>query len=134
VAASAKDSNFTTIPAASSWKLSRGASYVHICSNETITAWSSTSCPTSRPWARCAAGHRLFLARGLAPIDWSRVGLAFGGAQKNIGPAGLTIVIVREDLLGHALPVCPRRSTTRPWPTTAACTTRRPPGASTWPA
>ena len=41
------------------------------------------------------------------PVDWSRVGLAFGGAQKNIGPAGLTIVIVREDLLGHALPVCP---------------------------
>ena len=41
------------------------------------------------------------------PTDWSRVGLAFGGAQKNIGPAGLTIVIVRDDLLGHALPVCP---------------------------
>ena len=40
-------------------------------------------------------------------MDWSRVGLAFGGAQKNIGPAGLTIVIVREDLLGHALAICP---------------------------
>jgi phosphoserine aminotransferase len=41
------------------------------------------------------------------PVDWSRVGLAFGGAQKNLGPAGLTLVVVREDLLGHALPVCP---------------------------
>ncbi|MEQ1658467.1 MAG: 3-phosphoserine/phosphohydroxythreonine transaminase, partial [Hylemonella sp.] len=41
------------------------------------------------------------------PVDWSRVGLAFGGAQKNIGPAGLTLVIVREDLLGHAQPACP---------------------------
>jgi phosphoserine aminotransferase len=41
------------------------------------------------------------------PVDWSRVGLAYGGAQKNLGPAGLTLVIVREDLLGHALPVCP---------------------------
>jgi len=40
-------------------------------------------------------------------VDWSRVGLAFGGAQKNIGPAGVTLVVVREDLLGHALPVCP---------------------------
>ena len=41
------------------------------------------------------------------PIDWTRVGLAFGGAQKNIGPAGVTLVFVRDDLLGHALPICP---------------------------
>jgi len=41
------------------------------------------------------------------PVDWARVGLAFGGAQKNLGPAGLTLVVVREDLLGHALSVCP---------------------------
>jgi len=41
------------------------------------------------------------------PVDWSRVGLAFGGAQKNIGPAGVTLVVVREDLLGHALAICP---------------------------
>jgi phosphoserine aminotransferase len=40
-------------------------------------------------------------------VDWSRVGLAFGGAQKNLGPAGLTLVVVREDLLGHALDICP---------------------------
>jgi phosphoserine aminotransferase len=40
-------------------------------------------------------------------IDWSRVGLAFAGAQKNIGPAGVTLVFVREDLVGHALPICP---------------------------
>jgi phosphoserine aminotransferase len=41
------------------------------------------------------------------PVEWSKVGLAFAGAQKNIGPAGLTIVVVREDLLGHALSICP---------------------------
>ena len=41
------------------------------------------------------------------PVDWSRVGLAFGGAQKNLGPAGLTLVVIREDLLGKALPICP---------------------------
>jgi phosphoserine aminotransferase len=40
-------------------------------------------------------------------VDWSRVGLAFGGAQKNIGPAGLTLVVLRKDLLGQALPICP---------------------------
>jgi phosphoserine aminotransferase len=40
-------------------------------------------------------------------VDWSRVGLAFGGAQKNLGPAGLTLVVVREDLLGHAMAICP---------------------------
>jgi phosphoserine aminotransferase len=40
-------------------------------------------------------------------VNWSRVGLAFGGAQKNLGPAGLTLVVVREDLLGHALAICP---------------------------
>jgi phosphoserine aminotransferase len=41
------------------------------------------------------------------PIDWSRVGVAYAGAQKNIGPAGLTLVIIREDLIGHALPTTP---------------------------
>jgi phosphoserine aminotransferase len=41
------------------------------------------------------------------PLDWSHVGLAFGGAQKNIGPAGLTMVVVRDDLLGRALDICP---------------------------
>ena len=40
-------------------------------------------------------------------MDWGHVGLAFGGAQKNLGPAGLTVVVVREDLLGHALAICP---------------------------
>ncbi|HEY8906033.1 MAG TPA: 3-phosphoserine/phosphohydroxythreonine transaminase, partial [Rhodoferax sp.] len=41
------------------------------------------------------------------PVDWTRVGLAFGGAQKNLGPAGLTLVVAREDLLDRALPICP---------------------------
>lgn len=41
------------------------------------------------------------------PVDWSKVGLAFGGAQKNLGPAGVTLVVVREDLLGHAQAICP---------------------------
>ncbi|WP_304352120.1 3-phosphoserine/phosphohydroxythreonine transaminase [Comamonas testosteroni] len=108
VAASAKDSSYTTIPAASSWNLSRGASYVHICSNETIHGVEFHELPDLQALGSDAPLVIDFSSHVASrPIDWSRVGLAFGGAQKNIGPAGLTIVIVREDLLGHALPVCP---------------------------
>ncbi|MPS93689.1 3-phosphoserine/phosphohydroxythreonine transaminase [Comamonas sp.] len=108
VAASAKDSDYTTIPAASSWNLSRGASYVHICSNETIHGVEFHELPDLRALGSDAPLVIDFSSHVASrSIDWSRVGLAFGGAQKNIGPAGLTIVIVREDLLGHALPVCP---------------------------
>ena len=108
VAATAKDSNYTTIPAASSWNLSRGASYVHICSNETIHGVEFHELPDLQALGSDAPLVIDFSSHVASrSIDWSRVGLAFGGAQKNIGPAGLTIVIVREDLLGHALPVCP---------------------------
>ena len=108
VAATAKDSDYTTIPAASSWNLSRGASYVHICSNETIHVVEFHELPDLKALGSDAPLVIDFSSHVASrSIDWSRVGLAFGGAQKNIGPAGLTIVIVREDLLGHALPICP---------------------------
>jgi phosphoserine aminotransferase len=108
IAATAKDSDYTTIPAASSWKLSRGASYVHICSNETIHGVEFQELPDLKALGSDAPLVVDFSSHVASrSIDWSRVGLAFGGAQKNIGPAGLTIVIVREDLLGHALPACP---------------------------
>ncbi len=107
-AASAEASNFTTLPAPATWQLSRGASYVHICSNETIHGVEFHELPdlqalgSDAPLVIDCSSH--IASR---PVDWSRVGLAFAGAQKNIGPAGLTIVIVREDLLGHALAICP---------------------------
>ena len=108
VIATGKDSDYTTIPAASSWNLSRGASYVHICSNETIHGVEFQELPDLKALGSDAPLVIDFSSHVASrSIDWSRVGLAFGGAQKNIGPAGLTIVIVREDLLGHALPVCP---------------------------
>lgn len=108
IAATAKDSDYTTIPAASSWNLSRGASYVHICSNETIHGVEFHELPDLKALGSDAPLVIDFSSHVASrSIDWSRVGLAFGGAQKNIGPAGLTIVIVREDLLGHALPICP---------------------------
>ena len=107
-AASGEDSGFTTLPPPSSWQLSQGASYLHLCSNETIHGIEFHELPdlkalgSDTPLVIDFSSH--VASRG---VDWSRVGLAFGGAQKNIGPAGLTIVVVREDLLGHALPICP---------------------------
>ncbi|MCS6810990.1 MAG: 3-phosphoserine/phosphohydroxythreonine transaminase [Tepidimonas sp.] len=108
IAASSADRGFTAIPAPSSWSLRSQPAYVHLCSNETIHGVEFHELPDlaalgcDAPLVIDCSSH--VLSR---PIDWSRVGLAFAGAQKNIGPAGLTLVIVREDLLGHALPICP---------------------------
>ncbi len=108
VAASNEADGHTSLPAPASWTLRSQASYVHLCSNETIHGVEYQQLPDlsalgcSAPLVIDCSSH--ILSR---PIDWQRVGLAFAGAQKNIGPAGLTLVIVREDLLGHALPICP---------------------------
>ncbi|MCV2357960.1 3-phosphoserine/phosphohydroxythreonine transaminase [Paucibacter sp. TC2R-5] len=108
VAASGSDSKFTTLPALSTWQLRREAAYVHLCSNETIDGVEFHELPDLKalgcdaPLVIDCSSHQLSRS-----IDWSRVGLAFGGAQKNIGPAGLTLVFVREDLLGHAMSICP---------------------------
>ena len=87
------------------WQLRDDASYVHVCTNETIDGVEFHELPRLThgvPLVIDCSSHLLSRA-----IDWQRVGLAFGGAQKNIGPAGLTLVFVREDLLGHALDICP---------------------------
>jgi len=108
IAASNAGSPDSAIPDPSSWKIRPGASYVHICSNETVDGIEFHALPdlkalgSDAPLVIDCSSHILSRA-----IDWSRVGLAFAGAQKNVGPAGLTMVIVREDLLGHALPVTP---------------------------
>lgn len=107
-AASNSSSGHTDVPTPESWTLSDNASYVHLCSNETINGIEFHELPdlatlgSTSPLVIDFSSHV-----ASRPVDWSRVGLAFGGAQKNIGPAGLTIVIVRDDLLDHALPVCP---------------------------
>jgi phosphoserine aminotransferase len=108
VAASNAGSPDSAIPDPATWALRPGASYVHICSNETIDGIEFHTLPDlaalgcDAPLVIDCSSH--ILSR---TIDWSRVGLAFAGAQKNIGPAGLTIVIVRDDLLGRALPITP---------------------------
>ncbi|MBC7916339.1 MAG: 3-phosphoserine/phosphohydroxythreonine transaminase, partial [Rhodoferax sp.] len=98
----------TTLPPPRAWRLSEGASYVHICSNETINGVEFHELPDLKALGSDAPLVIDFSSHVASrPVDWSRVGLAFGGAQKNLGPAGVTLVVVREDLLGHALPVCP---------------------------
>jgi len=107
-AASNADTRHTTLPEPASWQLSADAQYVHICSNETIHGVEFQELPDLKALGSQAPLVVDFSSHVASrPIDWSRVGLAFGGAQKNLGPAGLTLVVVREDLLGHALPVCP---------------------------
>jgi phosphoserine aminotransferase len=108
IAASSASNGHTALPGASTWQLSQDAAYVHLCSNETIHGVEFQSLPdlaalgSNAPLVMDCSSH--ILSR---PIDWRLVGTAFAGAQKNIGPAGLTLVVVREDLLGHALPICP---------------------------
>ncbi len=104
VAASAAESGYTTIPPRETWKLDPNAAYVHICSNETIGGVEYHFTPDVGSVPLVADMSSSILSR---PVDVSKYGLIYGGAQKNIGPAGLTIVIVREDLLGGALPSTP---------------------------
>lgn len=99
VAASSKADNYSRIPARSSWQLDPSAAYIHICSNETIGGVEFHSVPDVGTVPLVADMSSSFLSR---PVDVSRYGMIYGGAQKNIGPAGLSIVIVRDDLLGRA--------------------------------
>jgi len=104
VAATAEDKNFTYVPARADWKLSEDAAYVHICTNETIGGVEYHWVPDTNGVPLVADMSSHILSRA---VDVSKYGVIYGGAQKNIGPAGLTLVIVREDLLGHALPITP---------------------------
>ena len=109
VAASSKAGGFHTVPPQSEWKLSADPAYLFICSNETIDGvefpFTVDTAALGRPDLPVVADMSSnILSR---PVDVSKYGLIFGGAQKNIGPAGLTFVIGRDDLLGHALPACP---------------------------
>jgi phosphoserine aminotransferase len=105
VAASAQANGFTAVPPQDSWKLTPGAAYLHICTNETIDGVEYNFVPEAAgdvPMVADMSSHILSRA-----ADVSKYGVIYAGAQKNIGPAGLTLVIVREDLLEHALPICP---------------------------
>jgi len=104
VAASSKDSGYTRVPQRESWKLDPDAAYVHITGNETIGGVEYHFTPDVGTVPLVSDMSSNILSRA---TEVSKYGLIYGGAQKNIGPAGLTIVIVRDDLIGQALPVCP---------------------------
>jgi phosphoserine aminotransferase len=94
----------TNVPDASVWQRTPGARYLHLCTNETIDGVEFQAAPdvTDTPLVADMSSHILSRV-----IDVNKFGVIYGGAQKNIGPAGLTIVIVRKDLLGRAQSVTP---------------------------
>ena len=104
VAATSADKNFSYAPPQDQWKLNPDAAYVHYTSNETIGGVEIFWTPETGKVPLVADMSSHILSR---PIDVSKYGLIYAGAQKNIGPAGLAIVIVREDLIGETLPGTP---------------------------
>ena len=100
VVASSEDKNFSYAPTQDAWKLDPNAAYVHYTPNETIGGVEIFWTPETGNVPLVADMSSNILSR---PIDVSKFGLIYAGAQKNIGPAGLTIVIVREDLLGETV-------------------------------
>ncbi len=104
VVASSEDKNFSYAPTQDAWKLDPNAAYVHYTPNETIGGVEIFWTPETGDIPLVADMSSTILSR---PIDVSKFGLIYAGAQKNIGPAGVTLVIVRDDLIGQVLPGTP---------------------------
>lgn len=104
VAASSSGAHFRSVPVQENWRLTSNAAYVHICSNETINGNQFHFTPDTGSVPLVSDISSEILSRC---IDFSKYGVVFACAQKNMGQAGLTVVIVRDDLIGHALPCCP---------------------------
>jgi len=104
VVASTEAAKYTYVPDFSTWALNKDAAYLHICTNETMSGVEFLDVPNTNGVPIVADMSSHILSR---EIDVSQYGVIYGGAQKNIGPAGLCIVIVREDLLNHASPLTP---------------------------
>ena len=104
IAASSEDANFTYAPKQDEWKVDRDAAYLHYTSNETIGGVEFHWIPRMDGVPLVADASSNILSR---PLDVGRFGLIYASAQKNIGPAGIAIVIVREDLIGQAVPGTP---------------------------
>lgn len=99
VIADSSDQNFTYVPREDSWKRGENSAYLHYCANETIAGVEFPFVPDSGDMPLVCDMSSTILSR---PVDVSRFGVIYAGAQKNIGPAGVTVVIVRKDLLGNA--------------------------------
>ena len=103
--ASTQNTGFTSLPELTDWHISDDAAYLHLCTNETIHGVEFHELPNLEQHPILVADMSSHLLS--RPIDINRYGVIYAGAQKNIGIAGLTIVIVRQDLLGFALPFTP---------------------------
>jgi len=104
IVASTEKTGFTVVPEFSTWTLNKDAAYLHICTNETMSGVEFDGVPDAGKVPIVADMSSHILSR---PVDVSKYGVIYAGAQKNIGPAGLCIVIVREDLLDRASPLTP---------------------------
>lgn len=104
VVASSEADGFTHVPSFTDWQLNKDAAYVHYCTNETINGVEFVDVPDTHGVPIVADMSSHILSR---PIDVTQYGVIYGGAQKNIGPAGLCLVIVREDLLDRASALTP---------------------------
>jgi phosphoserine aminotransferase len=104
VVADEKAANYSTVPAAASLRFTPGAAYVHYTPNETIGGVEYPYVPEAGDVPLVADMSSTILSR---PVDVARFGLIYAGAQKNIGPSGITVVIVRDDLIGSARPGTP---------------------------
>ncbi|MEQ1528988.1 MAG: 3-phosphoserine/phosphohydroxythreonine transaminase [Methylococcales bacterium] len=99
LSASSEATKFTSIPELSTWTIDQDAAYLHYTSNETIHGVEFQDIPDSKGLPLISDMSSNILSRA---IDVSRYGLIYAGTQKNMGPAGVTVVIVRDDLIGHA--------------------------------
>ena len=118
--ASSEDETFSYIPDCSDLPISQDADYVYICENNTIYGTKFKALPNTKGKILVSDVSSCFLSE---PMDVSKYGIIYGGVQKNIGPAGVVIAIIREDLItDDVLPGTPPCSSTRPTPTTAPCT------------
>jgi phosphoserine aminotransferase len=104
IAASSEAIGYTKAPDPKDWKIDPSAAYIHFCSNETIHGVEYFDIPSIKTIPVVVDMSSHILSR---PVDISQFGVIYAGAQKNIGPAGLTIVIVRDDLLDVASPLTP---------------------------
>ena len=103
--ATTKDVNFTRIPRQDELKLSPDADYVHVCWNNTIFGTKYQYIPDTGDVPLVADMSSSILSE---PVDVSKFGMIYAGVQKNLAPAGMAIVIVREDLIGNAMPITPK--------------------------
>lgn len=104
IAATSKPDNFTYVPSTTRASFREGADYVHICFNNTIYGTKFPYIPDTGDIPLVADMSSCIISE---PVDVSKFGVIYAGAQKNMAPAGLTVVIAREDLLGHARPETP---------------------------